>query len=246
MSIRGKFLSADWRRLVMLNFAVDPRVLEPHVPAGTELDFFAGRTYLSVIGFSFEKMNVLGVPAWGLRNFVEVNLRFYVVRRVGKELRRGVTFVREIAPSRVLATAARLFYGEQYRALPTGVEKIQWNGRLVPTAGVTYQWRCAGRWHRMGAVARASAARPSPGSLAEFIVEHYWGYTRLSADRSLEYQVEHPPWSVADAERFDWDCDAKAVYGAPWSGVLGAPDSALLVDGSGVVVRRPTRIAAAH
>jgi uncharacterized protein YqjF (DUF2071 family) len=33
------FLTANWRYLAMLNFAVDPKILAPHVPVGTQLDF---------------------------------------------------------------------------------------------------------------------------------------------------------------------------------------------------------------
>jgi uncharacterized protein YqjF (DUF2071 family) len=32
----------------MLNFRIDPELLAPHVPAGTELDFVNGETYVSV------------------------------------------------------------------------------------------------------------------------------------------------------------------------------------------------------
>jgi len=32
------FLTAEWRYLAMLNYAVDPVVLTPIVPAGTEVD----------------------------------------------------------------------------------------------------------------------------------------------------------------------------------------------------------------
>jgi hypothetical protein len=35
-----RFLSAEWRHLLMLNYAVDPVLLRPFVPAGTELDAF--------------------------------------------------------------------------------------------------------------------------------------------------------------------------------------------------------------
>jgi uncharacterized protein YqjF (DUF2071 family) len=45
------FLTANWRYLAMLNFAVDPKILAPHVPAGTELDLQNDKTYLSVVGF---------------------------------------------------------------------------------------------------------------------------------------------------------------------------------------------------
>jgi len=47
------FLTANWRYLAMPNFAVDPKILTPHVPAGTELDFHNDKTYLSVVGFLF-------------------------------------------------------------------------------------------------------------------------------------------------------------------------------------------------
>lgn len=47
------FLTAQWKHLLMLNYAVDPELLEPYVPAGTELDTFAGKTYVSLIGFEF-------------------------------------------------------------------------------------------------------------------------------------------------------------------------------------------------
>lgn len=45
------FLRAEWRRLAMLNYEVDPAVLQRRVPAGTTLDSFAGKTYVSVVGF---------------------------------------------------------------------------------------------------------------------------------------------------------------------------------------------------
>ena len=47
------FLTANWRYLAMLNFAVDSKILAPHVPAGTQLDFHNDKTYLSVVGFLF-------------------------------------------------------------------------------------------------------------------------------------------------------------------------------------------------
>ena len=47
------FLTANWRYLAMLNFRIDPELLAPHVPAGTELDFYNHGTYVSVVGFLF-------------------------------------------------------------------------------------------------------------------------------------------------------------------------------------------------
>ena len=47
------FLTAQWRYLSMLNFRIDPAVLRPHVPAGTELDLWRGDALVSVVGFRF-------------------------------------------------------------------------------------------------------------------------------------------------------------------------------------------------
>ena len=76
------FLTAEWRYLAMLNFEIAPAVLRPLVPRGTELDTFAGRALVSVVGFRFLDTRVRGVPVPLHRNFDEVNLRFYVRRAV--------------------------------------------------------------------------------------------------------------------------------------------------------------------
>src|SRR3954453_487726 len=106
------FLTANWRYLAMLNFAIDPKILQPLVPVETELDFHEGRTFVSVVGFLFLGTRVVGLPIPLHRNFEEVNLRFYVRRKNGNEWRRGVVFVRELAPRRPIALVARKFYGD--------------------------------------------------------------------------------------------------------------------------------------
>src|SRR5438105_8040607 len=112
------FLTANWRYLAMMNFVVDPKILERLVPAGTELDFHQGRTFVSVVGFLFLDTRVLGVPIPWHRDFEEVNLRFYVRRQAADGVRRGVVFIKEIVPRIAIAATARLLYGEKYVALP--------------------------------------------------------------------------------------------------------------------------------
>src|SRR5262249_24004072 len=112
------FLTAAWRYLVMLNFEVEPSILRPFVPGGTEVDFCDGRTFVSMVGFRFENTRVVGVPVPWHRDFDEVNLRFYVRRWEQGAQRRGVVFIKEIVPRRLIAWAARTFYNENYVALP--------------------------------------------------------------------------------------------------------------------------------
>ena len=112
------FLTGEWRYLAMLNYRVDAALLEPFVPHGTTLDDWQGTTYVSLVGFLFRDTRVLGVPIPLHRDFEEVNLRFYVRREADGEVRRGVTFIKEIVPRPAIATVARLAYNEPYVALP--------------------------------------------------------------------------------------------------------------------------------
>ena len=126
----GKFLTAEWRHVAMLNYEVDPAVLAPHVPRGTELDAHRGRHFVSLVGFLFLDTHVLGLPALFHQNFEEVNLRFYVRRSVGEETRSGVVFLREMVPLTLVTESAKLPYNEPYRTVPIQHTLVETNGKL--------------------------------------------------------------------------------------------------------------------
>src|SRR5438046_10077730 len=137
------FRTSSWCYLAMLNFAVDPEILAPYVPAGTELDFHNDKTYLSVVGFLFYHTIVCGLPIPRHRNFEEVNLRFYVrkqpVRLAPDTWRRGVVFIRELVPQIAVAVTARVCCGEPYVALPMRSAVEDRDGIVR----VRYEWRRA-------------------------------------------------------------------------------------------------------
>jgi uncharacterized protein YqjF (DUF2071 family) len=258
---RPVFLSARWEALVMINFPVDPALLKPLVPRGTELDFFGGVTYVSLVGFLFRQTRVLGLPIPWHIDFEEVNLRFYVQRTVGHELRRGVCFVRELVPRAAIARVARWFYNEPYLALPmrhtVDLEAIGRSDRAaaelkLSELRLSYEWRSGGEWHGLHVQTRGPKRPTEEGSLEQFIAEHYWGYCRQRDGGTVEYEVEHPPWNVWQAEPLAGPlvrpgAPASGVggfYGDPWTEVLRQPASSTFVaDGSAVKVFRPTRIA---
>jgi uncharacterized protein len=231
------FLTAVWRHLVMLNYRVEPDLLRPHLPPGTELDTWQGAHYLSLVGFRFLRTRVLGVAVPMHRDFEEVNLRFYVRRRAAEGWRRGVVFLSEIVPRRAVAAVARLLYGEPYRAMPMRHELSLPDGKLEAGASLAYRWRHRGRWHALRATAAAAPAPPGAGTEEEFIAEHYWGYTARRRGGAAEYRVEHAPWRVAPAAGAALDCDVEAVYGRRFTAPLGGPPhSALIAEGSPVAV----------
>lgn len=227
------FLTAEWRDLVMLNWEVPAPLLAGLVPRGTELDAWQGRTLVSVVGFRFLNTRVLGRRMWGHVNFEEVNLRFYVKRECHGELRRGVVFVKEIVPRRCIALLARRLYNENYIAAPMSHE-IE---RSSEEMRVRYAWQLGGRTNSVSARCPGSCGVMLVGSPQEFIAEHYWGYCRQRDGSTLEYQVAHPRWHVAEVHDCQFDCDVASVYGPEWVEPLaGPPVSAFLADGSAVEV----------
>jgi len=227
------FLTAEWRYLAMVNFAVDPAALRPFVPAGTELDDFQGVTYASVVGFRFLKTQVFGVGVPFHRDFDEVNLRFYVRRRVGAESRRGVVFIRELVPRAAIAFVARTIYGEPYSALRMRHEIEVSDSRVR----AEYAWRRSGQWEMLQVAGKGKPLEIESGSEEEFITEHYWGYTDRGG-RCGEYQVEHPRWRVWRGVESALDANIATLYGDRFvESLTGAPRSAFIAEGSPVAVR---------
>jgi uncharacterized protein len=228
------FLTANWRYLALLNFVVDPKIIASLVPPGTEIDFENGETFLSVVGFLFLDTRLLGLPIPLHRDFEEVNLRFYIRKRSADTWRRGVVFIRELVPRRAVALVARGFYGENYLALPMKHRIDHVDLKL----GVEYSWRRGRKWESLKIRASGEPQSIPAGSHAEFITEHYWGYTCVRGGCS-EYRVEHPRWKVWNADSFEFSADVAALYGEQFVETLAAPPrSAFIADGSAVTLER--------
>jgi uncharacterized protein YqjF (DUF2071 family) len=229
-----RFLTANWRYLAMLNYSVDPRLIYPLVPRDTEIDFENGETFLSVVGFLFLDTRLLGLTIPLHRNFEEVNLRFYVRRKSADIWRRGVVFIREFVPRRAVALVARAFYGERYVVVPMKHEIEQTNADLK----VKYSWRRGCKWESLRMSANGEPQSIPAGSHAEFVTEHYWGYTSLR-NGCGEYRVEHPRWKIWNAREFELNADVVTLYGQQFIETLNKPPrSAFIADGSTVTITR--------
>jgi len=234
------FLSAEWRDLVMLNYEVEPDVLKRLVPRGTELDSFGGRTYVSLVGFQFCHTKLLGrfsIPFHA--TFDEVNLRFYVRRQHGGDLRRGVVFIAEVVPRAAIAATARMVYGEKYVHLPMEhrieTERSNW--------AAEYRWQVGQKWCALSARTVGQPAYAREGSMEQFITEHYWGYATQRSGESFEYRVSHPRWQVCATSKAAFEGDASALYGRELAVVLQRlPDCAFVADGSPVIVFRGDKV----
>ena len=238
------FLSATWEHLAMLNYEVDPAILIPHLPPYTELDLFNGKALVSIVGFLFNNTKVLGV-AWPLHtHFEEVNLRYYVKYFDGKQWKRGAGFISEIVPKHFIAHTANILYNEHYSTANMS-HRIEESGNKLY---VEYNWKKKNQlWNSIKIEAGSSLENIIPGSEAEFILEHYFGYNKLNERTTIEYAVEHPRWMVYPVINHVLQCDIKALYGDAFVPFIQdvIPHSVFLAGGSDIIVRKPIKITSA-
>ncbi|MCU0351938.1 MAG: DUF2071 domain-containing protein [Flavobacterium sp.] len=233
------FLTANWKNLALINYAIHPEILEKHVPKGTELDVWNGKCYVSLVGFMFENVKILGMKIPFHVNFEEVNLRFYVKRFENGEWKRGVVFIKEIVPKYALSFVANTVYKEHYQTLPMrhSVKEDDDSFEFV------YEWKVQDKWQTILVETEKNETPIEVGSEAEFITEHYFGYTKVNNETTYEYEVQHPRWNQLKVTDFRVHVDFEAVYG--WEfGFLNQqqPTSVLLAVGSEISVENKKKL----
>ena len=229
---QSPFLTAEWRELIFANYSVDPALLTAYVPAKTELDFYKGQCYASLVGFNFRNVRVRGLKIPLHTSFPEVNLRFYVRYKETNEWKRGVVFIKEIVPKPVISFIANTFFGEHYATMPVSYNRKDEAGKF----SVSYAWKFDS-WNLLRVTANENKTGINENSEEEFITQHFWGYTSINKTKSGEYHVTHPAWQVHPVIDYEIQCDFGKLYG-PEFGFLAQekPVSVFLAEGSAVAV----------
>lgn len=218
----------------MANYEINPAVLEPYIPAHTELDLFNNKCLVSVVGFQFLQTKLKGIAVPFHTDFNEINLRFYVRYHDKDGYKRGTVFIKEMVPKHMITLVANSIYGEHYETLPVkhqlSIEQdIQ---------SVKYEWYKNKKWHQLSVKASLQPTEILPGSEEEFITEHYWGYTKLGNNKTSEYGVEHPRWLHYPVTNYNIDVDFETNYGRDFAFMKTLkPTSVLLAVGSNIEVK---------
>ncbi len=228
------FLTAEWRKLIMANYAVAPNILLPFLPKGVEIDLFEGNAYVSLVGFMFLKSKIFGVPMPLMGSFEEINLRFYVKRWVNNEWRRGVVFINETVPFKAVAVIANWLYKEHYTAIPTKHDWVIDNNKMK----INYYWKKNSNWYDIKLESSAISHKMEAGSVEEFIFEHYYGYTKVDSDNTVEYNIAHPSWEIYPVKKSSINCNFGDMYGAAFAHLSNSqPNSIMLAEGSDIAVK---------
>jgi len=241
------FLTAQWKKLAFANYEINPNLLLPYLPFGTELDLWEGKCYVSLIGFMFQDVKLLGLSIPFHTDFEEVNLRFYVKRYDTEEdkkndvYKRGVVFIKEIVPKSAITFVANTIYGENYETMKMS---HTWTENQ-DNREVEYTWQKNSK-AKLNSIYLKTAKNQSEieeGSETEFITEHYWGYAKQNDKKTNEYEVTHPKWQKYDVLEYKINADFGRIYGQEFSFLnTKEPNSVMLAEGSKITVEPKSKI----
>ena len=233
------FLKAEWKNLALFNYEVDAEILEKYLPAGTEIDIWKNKCYVSLVGFMFKNTKVLGIKVPFHVDFEEVNLRFYVKRFENGEWKRGVVFIKEIVPKRAITFIANTLYQEHYETQKMRHEIIESKN----TNTFIYQWKNDEQWNTIQLETEKIATEITIDSEAEFITEHYFGYTKINPETTFEYEVQHPRWEQFEVLNYNVDIDFRKTYGHDFEFLQTKnPISVFLAKGSEIKVKNKRKL----
>ena len=233
------FLKAEWKNLALFNYEVDSEILEKYLPAGTELDVWNNKCYVSLVGFMFKNTKVLGLKVPFHVNFEEVNLRFYVKRFENGEWKRGVVFIKEIVPKKAITFIANTLYQEHYETQKMRHEILENENSTT----FKYQWKNDKKWNTIQLETKKNPAEIELNSEAEFITEHYFGYTKIDEETTFEYEVTHPRWEQLEVLSHKIDIDFENNYERDFEFLQNTkPTSVYLAKGSKITVKNKRKL----
>ena len=132
---------------------------------------------------------------------------------MGADEKRGVVFISEIVPSKMVYFLANTLYKEHYSDAKMKskitVEKDK--------KKIRYDWFAKKKNNVLAISCLQKTENIQPNSLEEFIYEHYYGYTKVSESETWEYKVNHPRWQTNEVVQSEIHCDFAQMYGTAFA-----------------------------
>lgn len=187
-----------WVDLLFAHWPVPVDVLRSMIPPSLAIDTFEEQAWLGITPFGMRSVHPRYLPPLpSLSYFPELNVRTYVINRVGDELKPGIWFFSLDAGNVIAVWAARLgyllpYFHAEMRSRRVG-DGIMYTSRRkhpgAPQAQFVASYRPIGEFYH--------APR---GSLDYWLTERYCLYTTDRRGRLYRGEIHHLPWPLQRAE----------------------------------------------
>jgi uncharacterized protein YqjF (DUF2071 family) len=200
---RTTVLSQQWCELAYFHWPYDPAVVQATLPPGLTVDTFDGKAWVGLIPFEMRNVRLGPIPApKPLANFIEINVRTYVVDRHG---RRAVWFYSLDVPRLPIVAVARTVFSLPY----------QWADASHEVNGDRHRYRMTRR-HRPGRghgrnrsdapvadidFTVGPAIKPHEVTELDHFLSARWALITRRGDRLLHGRVDHPRWPLHRVEQ---------------------------------------------
>ncbi|NRD20989.1 DUF2071 domain-containing protein [Winogradskyella eckloniae] len=183
------FMTGHWEDLIISTFEVDKEILESYLPNNTELDLYNGKALMSMVAFTFSKVNFFGVKIPFHQHFGQINFRFYAKSTVDGT--KGVVFIREFAPKPLIALTANLCYNEPYFYKNIKVRTTKHKAHRTLKYSYKSMQIAADVSHKTTALTEKS--------FDKFIVDRYIAFVKQHKTKTMQYKIQHRPWKIVQA-----------------------------------------------
>jgi uncharacterized protein YqjF (DUF2071 family) len=187
-----------WINLLFAHWPVPVEVLRPMIPSSLTIDTFEDQAWLGITPFQMSSVHPRYLPPLpSLSYFPELNVRTYVVNRVGDERKPGIWFFSLDAGNLLAVWAARLGYRLPYFHARMDVSHtptmIEYTSRRTHRGAKSAEFVAS--YRPVGPVYHAP-----PDSLDYWFTERYCLYTTDRLGRLYRGEIHHPPWPLQQAE----------------------------------------------
>lgn len=212
-------MTQRWQSLLFLHSVADPELVQRLLPPGLTVDRFPDESgtpmaWIGLVPFWMRDVRWTGVPPFpGYQNFLETNLRTYVI---GPDGRPGVWFFSLDASKLAVVAAARLTFRLPYfyarmRASRTPDAASYLSVRKDSTQAL---FRSGARFGHPEAAAEAE-------SLEFFLLERYRLYSHKNG-QLFSGQVHHAPYMTRPVTDFELDETLRESFRLPDSPIVHA------------------------
>ncbi len=213
-------LRQRWDQLAYFHWRYPVDEVQRLLPAELQVDQFDGSAWVGLIPFHMRRVQLGPTPPVPyLGSFVEINVRTYVVDRLG---RRAVWFFSLDVPRSAIAGVARSVFSLPYCFGPGGHE---FDGQSH-TYQMKRQWPRTGVDTRPGCRIEFEVGQPL-GDIEVGPLEHFltarWGLITRRRGRLMHGSVDHARWPLHQIDNFD--IQQNLVEAAGLSAPAGAPHS---------------------
>ncbi len=223
--------------MIMINFAVDSRLLKKITPVGLQPDPYQGKCHISLVAKTVRQLRwKKTIP---LRDFGSLSLQLYVRENTNDGPRFGTWFLKHYARGKLRPWLMSRLTNSNVDSLKITHPKRKRGASPTTPPDLQYSWPIGQKTNHIRIRGRSRIKEHSPESKIGYILRHSDRYT-VNNGQLWRFEMTTPQWDIWDVAQAKFDCDIAALFGKDFvKPMSAAPASVFLSRGNVVTLSTP-------